>query len=577
MPVILGGNTGIYLASSTPPAPSFVGLLDTYPNAAVAYSLRKLSSTYSGNCIRVRRSSDNTEQDFGFVNNVLDTASLLTFVGAGSGYITTWYDQSGNGNGRNITQSTATSQPMIIVAGALVTRGGKPAVSFFDPIANLNNSLINSAIGFPVNNVSHFAVSSKRINGANLRAIYSTGILGPFDGFGLFYNTDETLYYQARSGAAVNGGGAYANVNNTNNLIFGVLQPVTDNHWFNGANNVATANTRPNANSTSPLTIGNIAPINWPHNGTISEVVFWSANQTTNRTGIESNVNSFYTIYSSGPTWNGTQTGLLNTYPGAAAAYSVRALNSAYTGPLIRVRRSSDNNEIDIFALQNGELDTTFLLTFCGAGNGFVTTWYDQSGNANAANATATAQPQIVSSGSLITTNGKVSLDFDGTNDRLGFTQITGSTGLTLISVNKYDVISSGSSPWDGSTTITGYSSGFVQDAGLGARIGRSSFYYENNTPLEITGGAGSAVINTQYLQFAYGSSTAAGQAMNGTLVTGTAGRNDLIVRAIANDNSQLTHTYFNGTIQEAIVYTTNKASDRTGIQTNINSYYNIY
>ena len=283
------------LISLMPKTAPFSFLLDTYSGAAAAYSLRKLSSTYTGNAIRVRRSSDNAEQNIGFVSNVLDTASLFTFVGAGSGYITTWYDQSGNG--RNTTQPVATSQPMIIVVGGLITRGGKPAVSFYDPFANLNNSLSNAATGFPVNNVSHFAVSSKRINGANLRAIYSTGILGPFDGFGLFYSTDETLYYQARAGVSITGGGAYPNVNNTNNLIFGVLQPVTDNHWFNGANNVATSHTRPNANSTSPLTIGNISLTNWPHNGTISEVVFWSANQTTNRAGIETNVNSFYSIY----------------------------------------------------------------------------------------------------------------------------------------------------------------------------------------------------------------------------------------------------------------------------------------
>ena len=96
MPVILGGNTGIYLASLAPPTPSL--LLDTYPNAAVAYSLRKLRTDYSGNAIRVRRSSDNVEQDFGFVGNDLDTASLLTFCGVGNGFITTWYDQSTNAN-----------------------------------------------------------------------------------------------------------------------------------------------------------------------------------------------------------------------------------------------------------------------------------------------------------------------------------------------------------------------------------------------------------------------------------------------------------------------------------------------
>ena len=72
-------------------------------------------------------------------------------------------------------------------------------------------------------------------------------------------------------------------------------------------------------------------------------------------------------------------------------------MNSAYTGPLIRVRRSSDNAEIDIYALYNGELDTTFLLNFTGAGNGFVARWYDQSGNdQNLTQTTAANQPRIV-------------------------------------------------------------------------------------------------------------------------------------------------------------------------------------
>jgi hypothetical protein len=60
--------------------PSVSLLLDTYTGAAVAFSLRKLNSSYSGNAIRVRRSNDNVEQDFGFVNNQLDTGSLATFV-----------------------------------------------------------------------------------------------------------------------------------------------------------------------------------------------------------------------------------------------------------------------------------------------------------------------------------------------------------------------------------------------------------------------------------------------------------------------------------------------------------------
>ena len=56
-------------------------LLDIYPNAAVAYSLRKLRSTYTGSSIRVRR-GDLTEQDFGFTSTGdLDTDAIINFFG----------------------------------------------------------------------------------------------------------------------------------------------------------------------------------------------------------------------------------------------------------------------------------------------------------------------------------------------------------------------------------------------------------------------------------------------------------------------------------------------------------------
>jgi hypothetical protein len=57
-------------------------LLDLYPNAALAYSLRKLRTAYSGNAIRVRRFVDNTEEDFGFdTNGDLDIAGIESFFG----------------------------------------------------------------------------------------------------------------------------------------------------------------------------------------------------------------------------------------------------------------------------------------------------------------------------------------------------------------------------------------------------------------------------------------------------------------------------------------------------------------
>jgi hypothetical protein len=99
----------------------------------------------------------------------------------------------------------------------------------------------------------------------------------------------------------------------------------------------------------------------------------------------------------------------------AQVAFSTRKLRTAYAGSALRVRRSSDNAELDIGFLANGDLNTTALLAHTGAGNGFVVTWYDQSGNGNdVTQATALAQPQIVAGGSIHAINGKAAANWDG-------------------------------------------------------------------------------------------------------------------------------------------------------------------
>lgn len=92
--------------------------LDNYTsNLWGACWLSKVRSNYTGSCFRVRRSSDNAEQDIGFVGRVFDSAALASFVGANDGHIVTFYDQSGNG--RNFAQATAANQPRIVIAGAV--------------------------------------------------------------------------------------------------------------------------------------------------------------------------------------------------------------------------------------------------------------------------------------------------------------------------------------------------------------------------------------------------------------------------------------------------------------------------
>jgi hypothetical protein len=110
---------------------------------------------------------------------------------------------------------------------------------------------------------------------------------------------------------------------------------------------------------------------------------------------------------------------VLDAFPGAVAAYSLRKLRYNYKGPVIRVRRSSDNAELNIGFDGDGigsRLDERALLAFVGNANGFVTMWYDQSGNGmDQTRVTANEQPQIVTNGTIYTDNGKHAIYFDGT------------------------------------------------------------------------------------------------------------------------------------------------------------------
>lgn len=81
-------------------------------------------------------------------------------------------------------------------------------------------------------------------------------------------------------------------------------------------------------------------------------------------------------------------------------AYSLRRLFARYSGPLINVRRSSDNATMDIGAVSSGALDINTLLSFTGASSAFVTKYYDQSVNGiHCSQSTATQQPRIVGLG----------------------------------------------------------------------------------------------------------------------------------------------------------------------------------
>jgi hypothetical protein len=114
-------------------------ICDTITGGYAAWSLRKVSSAYSGNCLKVRRASDNTTQDIGFVNGWCDFASIASFCGASAGYVDTWYDQIGS---NNITQATQGRQPQIYTGSAFYTGKANEPVIFFAGGAGTNKYLV---------------------------------------------------------------------------------------------------------------------------------------------------------------------------------------------------------------------------------------------------------------------------------------------------------------------------------------------------------------------------------------------------------------------------------------------------
>lgn len=115
----------------------------------------------------------------------------------------------------------------------------------------------------------------------------------------------------------------------------------------------------------------------------------------------------------------------------AGVWWIAKRLLSSYTGPLIRVRRSSDSLETPIGYTADGSLDTASLLAWCGTGDGFITVIYNQLGGTNITQTIAIRQPKIVASGSLVTTNSVPAGDTYGTTIWMDAPQLSGSA-MTL-------------------------------------------------------------------------------------------------------------------------------------------------
>ena len=119
------GTTVANSASTIQVPVSFSYLLDEYGTSVLGgFSLRKLKSSYEGNCIEVTKDGIDF-QDIGFSSNKVDTSALQSFAGSDNVYVSKIYDQSGGAMG-DMEQSTFSAMPKIWDGtNGLITRNGQ--------------------------------------------------------------------------------------------------------------------------------------------------------------------------------------------------------------------------------------------------------------------------------------------------------------------------------------------------------------------------------------------------------------------------------------------------------------------
>jgi hypothetical protein len=278
---MLGLGTGINKLSSAEAASiasrSGGYLLDTYSGAAAAYSLRQLSSSYSGNAVKVRRSSDNTETDIGFVGGELDTASLSSFAGAGDAFVVSWFDQSGGTLGDLVQISSAQQRK--------IYDGSSGYVGYLERVSNggLYRPATKTTISQPF---SFFGVYDH----GGLSGSYFFDAYGSNNRAGVIDNSGQNATQ------VFGGGSIYGARNITGTTITSAV--------FNGASSTVSVNGETAVTGTLTgsfdfITLGaRYTGTSTSTNDKIFELVIYEdAKNDTDRVGIQNNLNGFYQAY----------------------------------------------------------------------------------------------------------------------------------------------------------------------------------------------------------------------------------------------------------------------------------------
>ena len=267
-------KTDMAYLTSNPAAPDL--LLNDYGGAAAAYSLRLLDKSYTGDAIVVTTNGSDSAS-IGFVNNELDTASLEAFANGGDAYVTTWYDQSGNGN--DVANTTFSSMPKIVSAGSTILESGKPSIDFaankflFESSVSLTQPFTRFSVRRYTDEVTSRDVFLQQ-NVASFTNLIDIGYTINKSNFGSYLSGDTETFTNNISYLLANGVNSETKENNST--------------LYTGDNGT---------NGLSGLRVGQSTIQFFRSNVKGQEIIIWDNDQSTNRTGIETNINTHYSIY----------------------------------------------------------------------------------------------------------------------------------------------------------------------------------------------------------------------------------------------------------------------------------------
>ena len=560
----VGGGVG-----PTPPPP-YTPPLDDFTGAIAAFSVRKLSSSYSGSCIEAYRVSDGATQDIGFdPAGLIDTAAIATFASGSDVRVSVWYDQSGNGV--DITNTPATRYPLIYESGSITESNDSPALKCFNSEGLINTS---GSFSFPI---SYFAVYTSNGSASG----YSSNLIGldrPVSGAYTLINTSSGITVQTThdgykaasySGSIATGAmGLYRAIVNGAASNVGVQgQGVTNTLAASGSGGAIGVNfveySGGNANAAD--------------NHVTEVILFSDAKGTSDIEGIEGNLNSYYQVANLP-----AETGFLADYPNSAAAYSVRSLsNNAIK--CMRVRRFvPPYDEKDIGFTPAGDLDEAAIVAFGGSHVLVVSAWYDQSGNSNHAEQIApNSQPQIYDGSAVITkgTNNNPALHFDNNFLDLTSAIFTGDATFDWFAVEELVDVGSALSTMGIAASV------YAQDRRVITHLCNESssvaavrLFGGNTTYSNTNNGYRLSNINYQ------GGGGAINAKINGSSLTITGSSNTGLNFQSAQTHSLGRSPKQNGGfvpvecfLTEVVLYDTDQSSNRTAIEDNINAEYLIY